>query len=472
MRFHSKPIEEHAEVPLADAGRWEALVERWSQQRHDQGDERTQPRDPDKNTHTDPKPCYVLSIQRTGHGSDAGRRAQLDEIVGLVDAQGDFVVGRDTYLLSRPDPRTLIGRGVAERVGTAARESGATMLVVDAELTPSQARNLEDATGVAVCDREAVILNVFQRHATTRRARMQVEIAHLEYLRPRIRGIGLNMDQQAGGMVNSRGAGETASELLARRLDGRLADLRHGLVALKRADSAQRKQRAACQRVVLVGYTNAGKTSLMNGLTAETLSVRARPFETLDTTSRCLTRHGGDVLLSDTVGFIRRLPERLFASFESTLAEVSTATLLVLVVDASDVEMELHLQTTEGMLSKLGASSIRRVVVFNKIDRWSESISTDRLRTLSGGHPFVALSSHDLTAVGALRDTLVQMVRHVQRKREIFVRYGESALTDAIYRSCRVVNAVASQRGTQFVIEGEPHVVDAIAHAARKVNRS
>src|SRR5690606_24589381 len=166
------------------------------------------------------------------------------------------------------------------------------------------------------------ILNVFERNAATRRARAQVEIAHLEYLRPRIRGIGLNMDQQMGGSNKARGPGETASELLARQLDGRIAELRRRLEQLKRSDASGRKHRAGTSRVVLVGYTNAGKTSLMNALTHAGLSAKDRPFETLDTTSRRLSSHGGDVLLSDSVGFIRRLPERLFASFESTLAEV------------------------------------------------------------------------------------------------------------------------------------------------------
>src|SRR5690606_24021605 len=141
-----------------------------------------------------------------------------------------------------------------------------------------------------------------------------IEIAQLEYLRPRIRGIGLNMDQQMGGSNKARGPGETASELLARRIDKRITDLRHGLAQLKRADSAHRKHRESASRVALVGYTNAGKASLMNALTHAGLSARNRPFETLDTTSRSISRHGGDVVISDTVGFIRRLPERLLAS--------------------------------------------------------------------------------------------------------------------------------------------------------------
>ena len=328
--------------------------------------------------------CYVLSVQRRG---DAGApHAQLAEIASLVRTQGDRVVGAELHELHRPDPRTLIRSGIAERIGIAARDAGADLLVVDAELTPSQTRNLEDATGLPVADREAVILNVFERHATTPRARAQVELAHLEYLRPRIRGIGLNMDQQAGGVMGSRGSGDTASELLARRLDDRLIELRRRLEQIKRADAGRRRQRSRAFRVALAGYTNAGKTSLMNALCHADLSVRDRPFETLDTTTRCLTRHGGDVLLSDTVGFIRRLPDRLFASFESTLAEITEASLLLVVVDVSDPELEEHLRLIETVLGRLGAADCPRLVVFNKSDRLSAAGPAEKLAELAGRH--------------------------------------------------------------------------------------
>ena len=309
MKFHSKPLEEHAEVPLADDGRWEAIVAHWTRREA-----------PQRGAAPSGNACFVLSVHRNGDRGDPS--AQLAEMTSLVQTQGDRVVGTEVHELHHPDPRTLIRSGVAERIADHARRSSADLLVVDAELSPSQTRNLEDVTGLPVADREAVILNVFERHATTPRARAQVELAHLEYLRPRIRGIGLNMDQQAGGVMGNRGSGDTASELLARNLDGRLVELRRRLEQIKRADAQRRRQRTRAFRVALAGYTNAGKTSIMNALCDAGLSARDRPFETLDATTRCLTRHGGDVLLSDTVGFIRRLPERLFASFESTLAEI------------------------------------------------------------------------------------------------------------------------------------------------------
>jgi GTPase len=453
MKFHSKPIEEHAEVPLGDGGRLDDLVSHWTERRAGPG------------TARGGSACYVLSVHRRADA--AAVHAQLAEITALVDAQGDRVVGAESHLLAKPDARTFLRSGVAERISARARECGADMLVLDAELSPSQTRNLEDATGLPICDREAVILNVFERHATTRRARMQVEIAHLEYLRPRIRGVGLNMDQQTGGMTKARGPGETASELLARRLDQRLADLRRGLVRLKQADTAQRKRRAGCARVVLVGYTNAGKTSLMNALTSAKLSARDRPFETLDTTSRSLTRHAGDVLLSDTVGFIRRLPERLFASFESTLAEVSEASLLLVTVDVSDPEAAQHLETTETVLARLGAAHIDRLILFNKLDRLPEPPAAERLEALSSGHPHIALSSQDPESVARLRAHILSLVRAHHSQREVFIPYELSDLTARAYARCRVLKATATPRGTQLVLEGEAHVIDGIARAIR-----
>ncbi|MDH5490904.1 MAG: 50S ribosome-binding GTPase, partial [Myxococcales bacterium] len=258
----------------------------------------------------------------------------------------------------------------------------------------------------------------------------------------------------------------TASELLARRLDGRLAQLRRKLAEFERSDSTHRAGREGCARIALVGYTNAGKTSLMNALTAAGLSVRDRPFETLDTTSRSLTRHGGDVLLSDTVGFIRRLPERLFASFESTLAEVSEATLIVLVLDVSDPEIERHIGTTQGVLEKLGAASIPRLVVFNKLDRLEAPPDAAELERLSGGDPHVALSTHDGDAVESLRERLLAAARGEHLQQEIFVPYAEHGLIRSIYGRCRVLEAEAEATGTRFRLEGAPHIIEEIAAAA------
>jgi GTP-binding protein HflX len=455
MKFHSKPLEEHAEVPLADDGRWEEIVAHWTR--------REAPR---RGPIASGNASYVLSVHQRG---DRGQpSAQLAEITSLVQSQGDRVVAAEVHELHRPDPRTLIRSGVAARIGSRARDLGADLLVIDAELSPSQTRNLEDATGLPVADREAVILNVFERHATTPRARAQVELAHLEYLRPRIRGIGLDMDQQAGGVMGSRGSGDTASELLARNLDDRLVELRRRLEQISRADAERRRRRTRAFRVALAGYTNAGKTSLMNGLCDAGLSARDRPFETLDTTTRCLTRHGGDVLLSDTVGFIRRLPDRLFASFQSTMAEISEASLLLVVVDAADAELVEQLGLIETVLGRLGAAALPRLVVFNKIDRLAALPPAPELARLAGNHQYLCVSAHDRAAMDTLRGAILAAARARLAVRELFVPYERGELSGRIYAQCRVLRTHATARGTQFLIEGAPSLVEQLARACRK----
>ncbi len=436
-------------MPLADEGRLEELVARFSERQAG-----GQP------AHGQASSCYVVSVGEARESKI--RSAQLAEIVALVESQGGSVVGREIYHLGEPNPRTLLGRGAAEDIASRARACGAAMLVLDAELSPSQTRNLEDVAGIPICDREAIILNVFFRHARTRRARIQVEIARLEYLRPRIRGVGLDMDQQAGGMARGRGPGETASELLARKLDDRLEELQKAWRRLETSAGTQRRRRSECKRIALVGYTNAGKTSLMNALTGACLSARDVPFETLDTTSRCLTRHGGEVLLSDTVGFIRRLPERLLKSFESTLAEITEASLLVFVVDATDHERELQLRTTLELVERMGAGSTPRFYVWNKVDRLPSPPDEEELSRWSAGHPWAALSAHDARSVADLERALLGAVRREDGELAAFVPYASADVLALVYGQCRVVSSVATDEGLDLRLEGPPPVLSRI----------
>ncbi len=395
MKFYSKPITEHPEVPLADEGRFEKVVKSW------EIDESCS----EKNNHEN-NSCYVVSL-----GGEEDLSGQLAEIMSLVRTQGDKIVGHECVGLVKPNPRTFIGKGKAKDIASRALACGADLLVLDAELTPSQMRNLEETANISVCDREAVILNVFMKHAKTRRSRIQVEVAHLEYLRPRIRGLGLDMDQQASSIVTGRGPGETASAMLARKLDGRLSELKKALLKIKKSDTTQRSGRNTCKQITLVGYTNAGKTSLMNGLAGATLSAKNKPFETLDTTTRSLSCHGGDVLLSDTVGFIRELPDSLLSSFESTLEGIKEASLLLLVVDISDREKELHLNTTHKLLEKL-----------------------------SRNHKFVSINSHNSEAVSMLRDILLSEVRKEQQPAQLYVPYNGIDAFLMVYSTCPVVH--------------------------------
>jgi GTP-binding protein HflX len=446
MKFYSQPIPEHREVPLADDGRWEEMVESWSEKER-----------PPAPVSDDEKAVYVLSVSQDR--DPLIRQAQLGEILSLVRAEGNRVVGHEISILNKPRPRTLIGKGTSRGVAARARELGASMLVLDAELTPSQMRNLEDEAGIAICDREGVILNVFLRHARSRHARIQVEIARLEYLRPRIRGVGIDMDQQMGGVTGSRGPGETASELLARQLDGRLATLRKASSKLQRAGKNRRQGREGCEQIALVGYTNAGKTSLMNALADQSFSSADQPFETLDTVSRSLSRHGGGVVISDTVGFIRRLPERLLASFESTLAEAREASLLAIVVDISDREWLEHLRITVDVIGRMGAGDLPRHFVFNKVDLLETAPPEDLLQEVTQGSPFLLVSSRDEESVVALRAGLLGAVRRDHQAVSFLVPYHASEILKGIYSRCRVLDSEPCAEGLWLRVSGSSSTI-------------
>ena len=436
MRFFSLPVPEHEEVPLADDGQWERLLD-------------NSPPEP-------PNSVYVLSVSQ--ESDPRVQQAQLKEICELVRTQGGEIAGREVRRLTKPNPRTLLGSGACREVAARAREQGAGMLVLDAELSPSQMRNLEEAAGMPVADREGIILNVFLKHARTRRSRVQVEIARLEYLRPRIRGVGLDMDQQMGGLTGSRGPGETASELMARKLDRRLAELKKLEEKFQRSEHQQRQKRSSCRKIALVGYTNAGKTSLMNALTSENLSSQDRPFETLDTTSRSLHNQ---VLLSDTVGFIRRLPQRLFASFASTLSEARDADLLVIVVDISDYEWRTHRDTTLKLLEKLGADSIPCVFVYNKADL------VESVPQLDG----ILLSSLDPVAIRRLKQQLLDLVGQQRTTRTLFIPYSASSVLGLVYRDCRVLESHETPQGMRLKLQAEPEVFSRIHHLFKESSR-
>jgi GTP-binding protein HflX len=456
MKFTSQSIEENKDVPLADQGQLEEMLDLFD--------------NPVSNSITDtgsggyqPNKSYIVSLN--SRDSELNKQTKLDEIVGLVEAQGDHIVGQQILSFDSIAPKTFIGSGAVHNIAKRAKEKGATLLVMDVQLTPSQMRNIEQLTDFPVSDRESVILNIFVKHARSRKSRIQVEIAQLKYLRPRIRGIGLNMDQQSGGIMGGRGAGETASELLARQLDKRLVQLQKLANKLSNISMNQRKQRSQCKRISLVGYTNAGKTSLMNVLAKADLSVKNQVFETLDSTTRRISsKASGDVLLSDTVGFIRDLPKHLMESFESTLAEISETDLLVIVLDSSHCDIELQLATTLEILQKLGADAIAKHFVFNKIDRLADDFDDSIFETLSAGHEYTSLCAHDQSAVAALKQKLLGKVGEALVTTSIFLKYTEQHLIKRLYHQCDILDKQCDEYGTTYRIRANAQVIKSLKH--------
>ncbi len=305
----------------------------------------------------------------------------------------------------RMNPATLVTRGKVDEIRAKAAGAGADLIVFDLDLTPAQLRNLERATGRKIVDRSEIILDIFAARARTREARIQVELAQLQYMLPRLTRMWHHLSRLGGG-IGTRGPGETQLEVDRRRVRQKIALLKQKLGDIQKERMVQRRRRRKEFRAALVGYTNAGKSTLFNVLTRADVFTENRLFATLDATTRQLVLPGRElVLLSDTVGFIRNLPHHLIASFRATLEEVTDADLLVHVVDATSAYVMQHIAAVHTVLDDLGCMAKPRLLVFNKIDLMPPD--DIRLLGLRASHPAsIALSSHTRENVSGLLDRL------------------------------------------------------------------
>lgn len=327
----------------------------------------------------------------------------LRELAALADTAGAVVVDGFIQRRDHPDPATYLGSGKAKFLAGIVEQENADTIIVDAELPPSQRRALENVTGIHVIDRTAVILDIFAQHATSREGKAQVELAQLEYMLPRLRGWGEALSRQAGGQtagqlggIGSRGPGETRLEMNRRVIHKRISKLKHDIaqMAPTRATKRNSRKRNGIPSVAVVGYTNAGKSSLTNALTSSDELVGNALFATLDTAIRgTRTRTGRLYSYADTVGFVRHLPPQLVEAFKSTLEEISGSDVIMHVVDASSRDMDEQIRTVDSVLQSIdGVASIPRVLVFNKIDMLSVGL-LERLETLYPDAVFVSAVS-------------------------------------------------------------------------------
>ncbi len=340
----------------------------------------------------------------------------LSELAQLADTAGIQVIQTVIQDRRNPDPATYIGSGKVEEVHLAAVAQGAEVILFDDELSPAQQRNLEKEIGKPVTDRTGLILDIFSRHARSRMAKTQVELAQLQYTLPRLTGMWSHFTKQRGGGVNMKGEGETQLEMDKRMIKTRMAELRRELADIAQQAAVRRKGREDVFKVSLVGYTNAGKSTLMNALTSAGVLAENKLFATLDTTMRQLALPNGiEIVLSDTVGFIRKLPHQLVASFRSTLDEVVDADLLLHVVDTSHAEFEAQIAATEGVLAELGIEGKPTLLVFNKVDALPEPGLRDRLLAMNTDKVLVSAKSGEgiealLAAIQAQQERAFQAV--------------------------------------------------------------
>jgi GTP-binding protein HflX len=334
----------------------------------------------------------------------------------------------------------------------------ATVVVVDHEISPSQARNLERATGASVLDRTGVIVDIFHRHAKSREARLQVEIARLNYVAPRLRESKGGSERQRG-----KGAGEAAIELDRRKIRDRIAALREELAAIQKEQAHRRYARRDQLRVALVGYTNAGKSSLMRALTGSDVLVADKLFATLDTTVRALHPETKPrLLVSDTVGFIKKLPHDLVASFQSTLDEALEASLLLLVVDASDPTHDSQLDVTRRVLHEIGADSVPTKLLFNKADLLDDEARERLLR--KHGEGALVLSAHDARDVTTLREAIIDFFEAKMVDEELIVPYARQGLIGDVYENARVLSEEYGETGTRLRVRALPAAIERLRH--------
>ncbi len=369
-----------------------------------------------------PARCYLIAHQGP-QDHDHDIEVHLTELEELARACDLEPAGRERLKRATIDSRTFYGKGQIEAVAAKARNLGATLLLCDNELSGSQVRNLEKATGFTCLDRTGLILAIFERRAQTREARAQVELARYEYELPRLKGAWTHLERQVGGVGVRGGAGETQIEVDRRMTRLRISQLKRELEHLQRVRRTQGQGRSPkVPRIALVGYTNAGKTSLLKALTGEG-EPRNLLFATLDTTTRKAwlgvdeeTHEPRHALVSDTVGFIRKLPHQLVAAFRSTLGEVRTADALLVVADASSPELEDHLKVVGSTLKEIGCGDHPRLLVLNQVDRVTRPRRLDLKRAHPGAVQACALTREGLEEV---REWLLELVPGPPRPREL-----------------------------------------------------
>ena len=393
---------------------------------------------------------------------DSDVKDHLDELDLLADTAGAEVVGRVTQRLSRINPSFFVGKGKAEQIISQAKMLNVDLILFDDELSPAQIKNYHRlADDIKIMDRSGLILDIFQKHAQTREAKTQVELAFCQYLLPRLTRQWTHLERQMGGIGTRAGMGETQIEIDRRLIRDRISKLKKDLKRIDRERYTQSQRRKNEFRVAMVGYTNAGKSTLFNALTGANVYIQDQLFATLDTTIRQLDLGGHQpALLSDTVGFIRKLPHNLVASFRSTLKEVLESDLVLIVLDASSPILTEHVETIRDVLKELGADQIAEISVLNKIDLVTDE---NLFKMIQRQFPdAVAVSGLQHLRLDSLRSRILSVMENDHETVDLQIPYEKGKMIALVQDGVEVLERAYDDQGIRLKVRGNKDRIERI----------
>ena len=394
---------------------------------------------------------------------------QLEELERLINTLGGHVIDRIVQYRKNIDSKFYFGKGKLKNIFEYAIEQNCKYIVINNDVSPSQIKNIQSyfKDKAFIKDRTGIILDIFDKHAKTKEAKTQIKLAQLEYLLPRLTRQWTHLERQMGGIGTRGGPGETQIEIDRRLVRNQIIKLKKQLAKILNARKTQKKNRKNIYKVSLIGYTNAGKSTIMKCLSNKDVYIKDELFATLDTnTKRIKINKKNSFIISDTVGFIRNLPDNLIASFRSTLGELIDSDLLLKIIDISSLEYEMHLESIDTVLNHLEINHKKYLIVFNKIDQFKNKVLTKNLKKRYPNALFV--SAYNNTNINSILDSINILMNQGNISKTIYIPYTKTKLVDDIYQNCQVLKREDNKLNIKFQVSGQREKIDNIIEKIKK----